>query len=192
MNSIFYPWKHVIANDFVKRQTPTSRFSHYTGTWEELELLVVRHWETAKQGYRKGVILVEVPAGRFYSSVVELSEGDELVGSFTPRRKGEDPRKVLTVRSGNKTPAAKVELVLYTSNVLVEDEDNMLPPEDGNWEIVSINASPVAGEMPIHPMVLMHNHFGSSGGTLTNLPDAAFVAMLRESFEFWKDKASCG
>ena len=40
-------------------------------------------------------------------------------------------------------------------------------------------------------MVLMHNHFGSSGGTATNLNDGDFVDTLRHSFQFWRDKASC-
>ena len=62
----------------------------------------------------------------------------------------------------------------------------------GNWEVVSINANPFDEQMPIDPNVLMHNHFGSEGGTDTNLSDEDFVAMLRTSFEFWKDKAMCG
>ena len=44
-------------------------------------------------------------------------------------------------------------------------------------------------EVPINPMTLMHNHFGSDGGTDTHLSDKDFVIMLREGFEFWKDKA---
>jgi len=36
---------------------------------------------------------------------------------------------------------------------------------------------------------LMHNHFGSDGGTRTNLSDEQFVAMLKDSFIFWSDKA---
>jgi len=188
----WFTWKHIITNNFVKRQTAVSRFSHYTGTWEELELLVVDNWETAKQGYREGVILISVPVEGFYSSVVELQEGDELVGGFEPRREGEDPRKFITILGGQKAPAQMVEIVLYASKVLAEDGDNNLLSEDGNWEIISINASPLAKETPISPMVLMHNHFGSTGGTATDLSDTALVAMLRESFEFWKNKANCG
>jgi hypothetical protein len=46
--------------------------------------------------------------------------------------------------------------------------------------------------MPIDPMTLMHNHFGSSGGTATNMTDAELVAALRTSFMWWKDKAMAG
>ena len=109
-----------------------------------------------------------------------------------PRREGESPRKVITAVNGRKTPAVKVEIVLYASSVLAEEKDNTLPPEDGNWEIISINASPCSGEMPINPIVLMHNHFGSDGGTATGLSNDEFVTMLEESFNYWKNKASCG
>ena len=129
---------------------------------------------------------------RFFSSVVDLRDGDELAGGFESRRAGEDPRKFITVNSRNKARARTVDIVLYASTVLAEDGDNNLPPEPGNWEIISINASPTEGDTPISPMVLMHNHFNSSGGTATNLSDSNFVAMLKESFNYWKDKANCG
>ena len=74
--------------------------------------------------------------------------------------------------------------------VLAEDGDNELPAKEGNFEIISINASPSALE-PINPDCLMANHFGADGGTNTQMSDASFVAALRESFEFWQDKAMC-
>jgi hypothetical protein len=181
----------IVANDFVKRQTQESRFSYFGGTWEELENLVIENWENAKPGYRTGVILIEVPGDNFHSSIVELQEGDKLVGEYTPRRKGEPPRKTLNTDSRRKTPAVAVDIVLYSSKTLAEDGDNNLPPVDGNWEIISINASIVLGDTPIHPMVLMHNHFGSIGGTTTHLSDSDFIGLLERSFRFWKDKATC-
>ena len=181
----------IVTNSFVMRQTADSRFSHFDGTWTELEQLVMDHWETARPGYRSGVILIRVPARRFFSSMVELSAGDKLTGEFVPRRVGEFPRKTLGVASRDKMPATSVDIVLYSSKVLAEDNDNDLPAADDNWEIISVNASIVAGDTPIHPMVLMHNHFGSSGGTTTHLSDGDFVDLLRYSFNFWRDKASC-
>jgi hypothetical protein len=181
----------ITTNTFAKRQTPDSRFSHFGGTWTELEQLVLDNWETAKPGYRSGVILIRVPAERFFSSMVELKDGDKLIGEFVPRQKGESPRKTLGVANRNKLPAVGVDVVLYSSKVLAEDNDNDLPSDDENWEIISINASMTPGDTPIHPMVLMHNHFGSSGGTATNLSDGDFADMLRYSFNFWRDKASC-
>ena len=181
----------IVVNKFAKRQVAESRFSHFSGTWTELEELVLDNWETAKPGYRSGVILIRVPPERFSSSMVNLTEGDQLIGEFTSRRKGESPRKTLGVSSRKKLPAITADIVLYSSKVLAEDGDNDLPADDEHWEIISINASITQGDSPIHPMVLMHNHFGSSGGTATNLNDGDFVDTLRHSFQFWRDKASC-
>jgi len=188
----------VHVNSFVKRQTPESEFSHFEGppgcedVWENLRVsieLMIEQDHGIEPGYRDGVILVHVNPQHFFSGVVQLKEGDHLVGEFKARRPGESPRKSIGVVGAEKMPAKTAFVVLYASTVLAEGGDNELPAEEGNWEIISLNASPVEGEMPISPMVLLHNHFGSDGGTSTNLSDSELVAMLRESFEFWKDKA---
>ena len=179
----------ITINSFARRHTPESRFSHYTGTTSELLDLVVSNWHNCKPGYRQGVLLITVPPEGFFSSVCRLSEGDALQGSYTPRREGEEPRKHMGRVGGEKLSARRVEVVLYASDVLAEDGDNELPPGEDHWEIISINASPEVSEVPIHPEVLMHNHFGSSGGTKTNLTDEQFTDMLKYSFMYWKDKA---
>jgi hypothetical protein len=182
----------IIANEFVKRQTPESRFSHFEGEWNDLVHAVRWHWESRTAGYREGVICIAVPPIGFYSGVVCLKSGDKLLGGFEPRQDGETPRKFVTATGSEKIPAESVEVILYSSKLLDEGGDNDLPPEDGNWEIISINASPTEGKMPIDPMVLMHNHFGSDGGTDTHMSDPELVRALRESFTFWKDKAMFG
>ena len=179
----------VAINSFVKRQTKTSRFSHYEGSDDELLTLVQQNWERAKAGYREGVILIPVPPSGFYSGVVKLQEGDSLSGAYEPRREGETPRKSLVADGREKMPAQMVDVVLYSSEVLAEGDENELPVSDSSWEVISINASPEPYEVPINPEVLMHNHFGSSGGTKTNLSDEEFVAMLKNSFHYWSDKA---
>lgn len=148
-----------------------------------------------KRGYREGVVLVNVPLDSeddhpwFYSGVAVLEEGAELRGSFKARRPGESPRKSVGVVGASKMPAKSAFVVLYASTVLAEGDDNELEAVEGNWEVISINANPCDDEMPISPMVLMHNHFGSDGGTDTNMNDEEFVNALREAFLFWKDKA---
>lgn len=177
------------VNSFCNRQTAESKYSHFTGTNTELLDLIAENWYSCKPGYRTGVVLVTIPPEGFYSSVCRLQPGDTLQGSYKPRREGEDPRKTLGIANGEKLSARLVEVVLYNSPVLAEDNSNELPSEGGNWEVVSINASAWEGGTPIHPQTLMHNHFGSSGGTKTNLTDEEFCAMLRHSFMYWKDKA---
>lgn len=185
---------NVHVNSFVLRQTEESEFSHYTGSWGFLKHLVKLVMDDlvpgygTRQGYREGVLLVDVPPDNFFSGVVELKEGDQLIGTCRARKEGETPRKSVGVVGAQKLAAKSAFIVLYASSVLAEDGDNELPPKEGNWEIISINASPCEGEMPISPGVLMHNHFGSDGGTATHLSDSEFVTMLRKSFEFWKNK----
>lgn len=192
----------VKTNSFVRRQTPESQFSHiepYTvgDAWQHVELYCLNKIQNNEynQGYREGVILVPVTDAelmrRIYSGVVQLKEGDELTGQFRARREGEEPRKSTFATNGKKMPAKSAFVVLYASTVLAEDGDNEAPAVEGNWEIISLNANPTEDEMPIAPNTLMHNHFGSDGGTATNLSDAEFVEMLKKSFEWWKDKAMC-
>jgi hypothetical protein len=182
----------IIANEFVKRQTNDSRFSHFKGTWNEIIDMVYQCWANRQPSYRDGVTTVDVPVKGFYSGVVILESGDELSGGFESRQAGENPRKFIIVKGRKKLPAESVDIILYSSKVLAENGDNELEPEDGNWEIISINASPIKNKMPIDPIVLMHNHFNSDGGTTTQMSDSEFVEILRNSFMCWKDKAMCG
>jgi hypothetical protein len=195
----------IIINNFMRRQTPESEFSHTTLSDEALIRMIEANFDNAKTGYREGVM--EVPldisdkmdaATAFYSSIVQLEEGQMLSGRYEARRDGEEPRK--TVRAtmsyqnpgmGFKSPAKAVTVILYSSTVLAEGGDNDLEAEEGNWEIISLNASILdTGESePMAPETLMANHFGESGGTDTKMSDAEFVVELKLSREFWNDKA---
>ena len=178
------------VNDFVTRQICLSEFSFYEGSFEDVAALARQSWHLRKPGYRDGVVTVPVPTKGFYSGIVQLNEGDKLCGEFKARRPGETPRKSVQAAGRAKMPAEAVELVLYSSKVLAEDGENCLPPSDGNWELISINASPVEGDQPIEPSVLLANHFGQDGGTATNMTDAELVAQLKVSVEFWADKVN--
>lgn len=171
---------------FVRRQTAESGFSHWIHSDESLIKLVTDALPNAKPGYREGVLLVPVNPIGFYSSVTELKEGDVLVGEYVARRPGEDPRKSSYALKGEKMPAMSVYIVLYSHAVLAEGKEN---ETDADYEIVSVNASPTEEEAPIPTGALIANHLGLSGGTATKMTDSEFVAMLRKSMEFWKDKA---
>ena len=171
------------------RQTPESRFSHFNGTENELLDLLKKNHYSVKPGYRDGVLLVQVPAENFMSGVMQLSEGDALQGSFEARRKGETPRKVVTTPGREKLPARFVEVVLYHRNVLEEDPEYTA---SADWEVISINASPVDGPTPLTPQALIANHFEMSGGSSTGYTPEQFESALKESVMFWHDKAMCG
>ena len=182
------------------RHTPESGLSHFEGTDDELEEMVENiilddmyfdqpiEGSNCRWGYRNGVLVVSVPHERFFTSTVTLQEGDKLVGEFVSRREGEAPRKQFYAVRGerSKEPAKRVNIILYRHDVLIEGNEN---ETDAEWEIVSINARTTEEEEPINPGVLMHNHFGSDGGTATKMTDYEFVAQLKESVEYWRDKA---
>ena len=179
-------------NSFVKRQTKESRFSYFSGTENELGCLVRDHFDKGVQGYREGVLEVSVPANGFFSGIVELQEGDKLIGGFDPRRPGEDSRKWVAVPGSRKMPAKSVTIILYSSKLLAEDGFPHAGSGESNWEIISINASPcVSGHEPMQPDTIMANHFGESGGTDTEMTPEEFIKSLAESRAFWKNKAMC-
>lgn len=179
----------ICVNTFAKRQTPESGFSHYDGPIRYTAWHAWCYFEDRKPGYREGVVTVPVPASHYYAGIVTLKAGDKLAGEFKPRRPGESPRKHYEAVGRTKMPAVSVELVLYSSKVLAEGGDNDLPAEDGNWEVVSINASPCEGDQPIEPSVLLANHFNLDGGTSTGMTAEELVAQLAVSVPFWADKA---
>lgn len=177
----------IAVSEFVRRQTPNSRFSHFEGTDAELLDRVQQGFSKAVPGYRPDVLVVPIEnVAGFYSGICVLQDGDKLTGTFEQRQPGEAPRKTTSVVGGKKAPAKKAEVVLYSRAAVCEDPTHV---SLADWEIVSINCSPVAGDIPINPMTLLHNHFGSPGGTSTGMTDSELVAMLQTAFEWWKDKA---
>ena len=196
-----------IANTFAHRQTPSSRFGHYKGSWEDLCILVMAFWPNRKPGYREGVVLVPVDPENFFSGTVPLVPGMPLKATYEPRREGEEPRlhvgyqPPFTTRDDGsifidyeaaKAPAVAVDIVLYASTVLAEDGHNQLPAEPGNWEIISINPRMCREDEPIRPEALIANHLHESGGTASNMTDSEFVAALRKSRAFWNRYVDLG
>jgi hypothetical protein len=174
------------VTNFVRRQTPESHFSHWTISEEELVNRISQNIDKAHAGYRDGVILVPVNPDGFFSAVATLQAADTFSGVFSCRRAGEEPRKsVFAV--GEKVPAKTVWIVLYAHHVLTEKNEN---ESDDDFEIVSVNTSPSVDEKPapMPPETLVANHFELSGGTATKMTDSEFVASLRESVIYWKDK----
>jgi hypothetical protein len=177
----------ITVSEFVQRQTPNSQFSHFDGSWNELVQRVWDGMESAIPGYRDGVVLVDVDPEGFHAAVVDLEEGDEFGGVYEPRQPGEEPRCQIFVKK-EKQPAESVQIVLYSHEVLAENNEQS---SDADWEIISINASimPPGHEMPMRVGTMLANHFQVSGGTATGWSDEELVAKLRESFMFWRDKA---
>jgi hypothetical protein len=180
----------VAINSFVRRQTPESSFTHWNISDEELlhRIQACLEEDIYREGYRDGVILVPVEFSDidFMSGLLELKRGDTFVGVYESRRPGEEPRKSFRVCRGLKHPAKSVEIVLYRHDVLNEGNE---AETDADWEVISVNGYPTDEPGPIDPITLMHNHYGSDGGTPTNMTDEEFAEALAQSFEYYKDKA---
>lgn len=171
------------------RQTEESTLTHWEVSNTRLIELAEAEVEAGrtKAGYRDGVVLVSVDPAGFKTGVVELQDGDKLTGEFKSRREGETPRISISVdRNSQKQQAKLVEVVLYSHEVLAEGNEN---ETDADYEIVSVNGHPTNEPAPIAPETLMHNHFGSDGGSNTNMTAEQFETAMKESFNYWKNKA---
>lgn len=183
----------IVVSPFVRRQTPDSQFSHFTGSEVQLVDLVEASFSEAKKGYRDGVLCVPVEPSWFYSGIVELQDGDRLLGVFKKRPSDKEPRKSVYAKVGNKMPAQYVEVILYHSDVLREtaDAEEMSYCPGDAWVIISINGSPTKESVPVEPTTLMYNHFKMDGGTDTKMSNDEFVAALKQSLDFWWNKSLC-
>ena len=183
---------------FVRRQTPNSRFSYTSLTDEQVLTLIRENWDNRKPGYRPEVQLVPVPPAGFYSNIAVLEVGDKLVGGYEPRVAGEEPRKFTVLASTDERPVSKrklpatfVDIVLYHRDALLEDIKPGEPAPGFEWNIISINAN-LDAETPIEVGALIANHLHLSGGTDTKMTDEQFVAQLRRSVLYWRNKSHIG
>ena len=170
------------AGRFVRRQTRESGFSYYDGPWSSLESLVTAHWDERAPGYRDGVVLVPVPPEGFYSAVVETGPGDEFKTVMESRRDGEAPAKVTVVVGKEKQPARKVDVVRCSAETLAEDGGR---ETDADWEIVSIDASPIDGPTPMRPLTMARNERHLTGGTKATYSKDEYV----DAILFWSKHA---
>jgi hypothetical protein len=180
--------KHIGTNAFVKRQTADSKFSHFEGSWEELEHLVEEYFGVALPGYRDGVCLVPVPPEGFYSGVVELTVDTPLKATFEARHAPEDAFVQVVALGGEKLPARAVNIVLYRHDVLAADGDATLDADGGHayeWEIISINARPTEEEEPPTPMAMARNFLGLPGGTKAEYTTEEFARAI----VYWSRRA---
>jgi hypothetical protein len=166
---------------------PSTGLSYYGGSELSLVELINNSIddEDPKPGYRDGVVLVRVPAEGFFSGLVQLEPGDDLVAEFKSRRPGEDA--FVNVRAlKDPQPAGHVEVVLYSHAVLAEDNEAS-DDDPESWEVISVNAQPKAGDVPMDPMTMARNFLGLAGGT-----KAAFTPeQFAQSILFWSRHVMC-
>jgi hypothetical protein len=179
----------VTTNTFARRQTPESEFSHFVGTFEDLETLLMSEEMEYEPGYKDGIILVNIDAvNEFRTPIVPADDVDSesIYAEYSARRDGED--KYLSIKAnGGKIIADDVQIVLYSHDVLAADGD---ASSDADWEIISINAT-TNGSAPITPQAFARNCLNMEGGTdmdLENKSKEELITLLKstaKSIIFW-------
>lgn len=178
----------VHISSFVRRQTKESPYTHWN--FDDKTLFNrLKHFNKMYPGYRTGVEIVEIDPAKVHSSQKTLVDGDVLIGKYSSRQPGEAPRKSYYVRSP-KLEARSCFVVLYHHDVLKEKNEN---ESECDWEVVAVLASSTADPEPppMDPDTLIANHFELSGGTATKMSSDDFVAALKQSVLYWKDRAMC-
>lgn len=180
--------------DFVRRQTAESHYDHFDGSWDELLALTQANWERRTiSPHNPEVMLVPMPAevtGRFYGSMIEVTPETPLRAVFAPRAAGEDPYIQVMAVGGEKQPARRAEIILYSHDILAADGDAP-PTREADYYIVSINAyvgSDVdEGPEPMSPMTMARNFLRLKGGTQPPVPYTA--EEFARSIVYWSKRA---
>ena len=175
-------------NEFVRRQTKESPYAYFDGSFEKVAEIAQTNFDAGtytiaqeKDGKVRVVLVKVYPAG-FFSSVVKVDESTQLKASFEKRRENEEGYVKAVAVGAEKAPAHFVNLVLYSHEALLEGKENST---DCEWELVSINASPMEDE-PMHPLTMARNFLVKEGGTKANYTAEQFA----EAIWYWKDKVS--
>jgi len=174
------------AGSFIRSfDTRNSTQSNYGGTWDELEVLV----EANKDNFEPGtgsvdndVILVNVPADGFRTSIVEITEENAhlVTENSTVRAEGEKP-VVMKIINMDKSPAKYVQIVCYRADVLAKDDHRTT---DAEWEIVAILAQSDK-VVPMHPTTMLRNSNHDKGGTYREYTDKEWA----DSQAYWANHA---
>lgn len=177
----------VAASTFVKGfSTRMGSNSYFDGTWDELCVLTVEHFADSEPGTGSvdgDVLLINVPADRFYCAVTEITaENEHMIEEIEQvRAEGEAPYKTRVLR-GKKQPAKTAQIVVYRADVLAQDDDRS---SDAEWEIVSVNAGP-GYHVPMSPTTMARNENHEAGGTKRTYTAEQWA----ESIAFWQTHVS--
>jgi len=165
----FIKKRQVDVNDFVKRQIEGSGKTYSKSmTFDE----IAKHAEEQMAidvfslGYREGVRVVDADdsiINNFICPFVLIKQDTILTSKLVKRQKHEEPYIQIRALNGELLKTSKVELILYSHDVLKEKNENTT---DAEWELISINSIPEGVEkMPIGPVTMMRNQLNLDGGT---------------------------
>lgn len=180
------PADTIKCSEFVKRQTINSGYSHFNGSWDELEDIVwhaMSDKTNIRPGYKDGIILVDLNSyndrKRFYSGIVKINQFTKLKASWAPRLTGENSFIRISSKA-EKQQAERVTIVLYHADVLAEDDDRS---SSAAWEIIAIKARVTEKEEPMDPYTMARNFSHLKGGTQGDFTAQQFA----ESIIYWNN-----
>ena len=179
----------VSVNDFVCRQTKDSMKSYSENlSFDEIAIHAQRQLTCGnyKQGYRDGVIIVQVEdtlLHHFICPFVEISDETKLRAVVTRRRPNETPYIQIRALNGTPLKTGSVDLILYRHDVLSETDEQT---SDANWELISFHAIPEGiHDMPMGPVTMMRNQLQLTGGTKAYYESEDWA----KSVNFWQGYA---
>ena len=181
----------VTFHDLAKRQFDNNApFTSWTCSNEEIINRVGQSIDARdyKKGNVEGSMLVRISHDSIYTPVVELEDGQKLVGVYEPRRGTTYSIKSINavpLDGQKKLPAKYCEVIVYPN----PNED-----QSGSYVIVSVNGSPTEEETPINPMTLLRNYFmiGAEQSHGTNVTWSELEITLHNALEYWENKAMLG
>ena len=165
----FIKKQKVGVNDFVRRQIKGSGKTYSKSmTFDEIakhaEQQMIRNAYT--EGYRKGILVVNADntiRENFICPFVLIKQDTLLISKLVKRQEHEEPYIQTRALNGSLLKTGKVELILYSNDVLKEKNENTT---DAQWELISINSVPEGiNKMPMGPVTMMRNQLNLSGGT---------------------------
>jgi hypothetical protein len=184
------------TSDFVKRQTSESEFTHFEGSWEELETICSYLFSMGKffPGYRDGVVRILIPQDicekfRTYTDF-PMFEGMSLSAEYRKVKGREhEPAKIVVRINELKQRCNFVEVIVYRADVLNEDGDRST---EADWEIVSINGRLKENVPPMDALTIVRNWKHLPGGTeMKDRTAEEVLEMLCESI-MYQNKLSKG
>jgi len=181
--------KKIGINNFVRRQIKGSGKTYS----EELSFdEIVKHAEEQfilgkyEKGYREGVVIVNVTKDlimKFVCPYIKINDKTQLYANYVKRELGEDPYVQVCALNGQVLKTGKVGLILYSYEVLNENNENSTNCE---WELIAIVSIPEGFDhIPMGPVTMMRNQLNLKGGTKGKFSSNEWAQSVR----FWQNFA---
>ena len=174
------------VSDFVRRQIKGTGKTYSTIlTFQEIASIAEKKLNNGnfKNGYRDGVVLIDVPKQQinlFICPLTKLKESTTLKAQMVKRREDEEPYIQVRALDGEPLKTSSVELILYRKDVLEETNENTTKCQ---WELIAFQAIPEeVKNMPMGPVTMMRNQLQLPGGTKGFYESEKWA----ESVKFWQ------